>query len=221
METITFEILNSTFSEARISPYLKNGDNPSQVLAKYNANIMLSEAMIPTLHYLEICLRNRIDQTLKKHYNADWLIKPLQNLMISEQDTKKINEILAKLQKENKRTTMNNDIVAQMSFGFWCSFFHKRYDPIIWHRKDTFKIIFPNLLRINRKRSYIESKILKIKTIRNRIAHHEPVWNNKILIWDAYSMCYELIEAMSYDAIKMLKPVDRFPQIYKSIYPLL
>ncbi len=219
METVTFEILNSTFSEARISPYLKNGDTPKQVLAKYNANIMLSEAMIPTLHYLEICLRNRIDQVLRKYYSPNWLMNPSHNLIIPEQDTKKINEIIAKVQRENKRNASHDDIVAQMTFGFWCSFFHRRYDPIIWHRKDTFKIIFPNLPRINRKRSYIEGKILKIKEVRNRIAHHEPVWNRKISILNAHSMCYELIEAMSSDAIKMLKMIDKFPYVYESIHP--
>jgi abortive infection bacteriophage resistance protein len=104
-----------------------------------------------------------------------------------------------------------------MTFGFWCSFFHKKYDPIIWHRKDTFKIIFPNLPRINRKRSYIEGKILKIKEIRNRIAHHEPVWNRKISILNAHIMCHELIEAISFDAINMLRMIDRFPKIYESI----
>jgi hypothetical protein len=103
VKTVTCEILNSIFSKARLSPYLKNGDSPNQVLEKYNANIILSEAMIPTLHYLEICLRNRIDQVLKKYYTTNWLMNPSHNLIIPEQDTKKINEIIAKIQRENKK----------------------------------------------------------------------------------------------------------------------
>jgi hypothetical protein len=110
---LTFEHLNAIFSKARISPYFQEGDDAHGALAKYNANITLSEAMIPTLHYFEICLRNRIDQIIKKYYTENW------------------------------------------------------------HRKDTIKIIFPNLPRIHRKRSYIEHKLLQIKEIRNRIAHHK------------------------------------------------
>lgn len=60
-----------------------------------------------------------------------------------------------------------------------------------------------------------------IKEIRNRIAHHEPVWNHKISILSAHRMCHELIEAMSYDAINMLKMIDKFPQVYESIHPTL
>jgi hypothetical protein len=215
---MTFQILYSIFSEARLSPYLKNGDNPAQVLSQYHANTMLSEAMIPTLHYLEVCLRNRLDQVLKQYYGPNWLMNPSHHAIIADQDSKKINEIFFKLQRENKREAVHDDIVAQMTFGFWCSFFHRKYDPMIWHRKNTFKTIFTHLPRIHRKRSYIETKILKIKNIRNRIAHHEPVWNRQISILSAHRMCYELIEAMSCDAINMLKMIDRFPEIYDGVH---
>lgn len=63
--------------------------------------------------------------------------------------------------------------------------------------------------------------MLQIKEVRNRIAHHEPIWNRKISILNAHSMCHELIKAMSYDAINMLKIIDRFPQVYRAIYPAL
>jgi len=216
MDNINFEVLSSIFSKARISPYASANSTANQILAKYHINIMLSEAMIPTLHYLEICLRNRINQVLQKYHSANWLMKSPSSLMISEQDIKKIEDVIFKLKRETKREPKHDDIVAQMTFGFWVSFFHRKYDPSIWHRKDTFKIIFPNLPRANRKRSYLEAKILKIKNIRNRIAHHEPVWNRKTSILDAHAMCHELIAAMSKEAIEMLRAIDRFPKIYQN-----
>ena len=215
MDHVTFDILNSTFSKARISPYFVNNASAEHVLAKYNANIVLSEAMIPTLHYFEICLRNRIDQVIKKCFTSDWLISPPHQLIISDQDIKKIEGIASKVRRENKREPLHDDIVAQMTFGFWCSFFHRKYDPAIWHRKDAVKIIFPNLPRANRKRTYIEARILAIKEIRNRIAHHEPVWNRKVSIIIAHTMCYELIQGMSKDAVEMLKTIDRFSAVYQ------
>lgn len=72
MKHATFEILNSTFSKPRISSYRTVGDNAEIVLAKYHTNIMLSEAMNPTLHYLKICLRNRIDHILKQYCSTNW-----------------------------------------------------------------------------------------------------------------------------------------------------
>jgi hypothetical protein len=218
VKIITFETLNSVFSTKRLSTYLVETNSSDQVLTKYNSNIMLSEAMIPTLHYLEICLRNRINQVLRRHYSSSWLMAPSNPQLISEKDVKKINEIISKIERGNKIEVAHDDVVAQMTFGFWSSFFHRKYDPLIWHRKDTFKIVFPNLSRIHRKRSYVEDRIIKIKMLRNRIAHHEPVWNLKTSILDINSMCYELIEAISYDAINMLKMIDRFPKVYASIF---
>ncbi len=217
MDQVAFSILNSTFSKARISPYLEKDDSAIQVLEKYHANISLSEAMHPTLHYFEVCLRNRIDQVIKKHYGADWLINYPRQLILSEQDIKKIESIASKVRRENKKEPVHDDIVAQMTFGFWCSFFHRKYDPAIWHRKDAVKMIFPNLPRVNRKRAYIENKILTIKEIRNRIAHHEPVWNRKISIIEAHTICHELIHAMSNDAVEMLKSIDRFSSVYQKL----
>lgn len=67
--------------------------------------------------------------------------------------------------------------------------------------------------RVNRKRSYIELRILKIKDIRNRIAHHEPIWNRKSLLISVHTYCLELLEAISHDATRMLQQIDRFPEL--------
>lgn len=151
MKRVTFESLDDIFSQSRVLPYLKKDDNAEGVIARYHANIALSEAMIPTLHYFEICLRNRIDQVIKKYYGQSWSIIRPSELMISDQDAKKMEEISSKVNKKNRRLAVHDDIVAQMTFGFWCSFFNRRYDPIIWHRKEAIKIMFPNLLVLKEK----------------------------------------------------------------------
>lgn len=219
MKNITFETLNEIFSKARISPYLKNEDNAEKVLFKYHLNIALSEAMIPILHYFEICFRNRVDQIINEYYSSNWLIDLPNSLLISDQDVKKIKEVISKIRRGNKGVCLHDDIVGQMTFGFWCSFFHRKYDPIIWHRKDAIKTMFPNLRRMHRKRSYLEDKIFKIKDIRNRIAHHEPIWDREVLLFEAYTMCHEFLQAMSQDAADMLKTIDRFPSVYSINFP--
>lgn len=217
MPNLDIKTLKEIFSEARIRPYIiNNADSTKKILERYNANILLSEATIPTLHYFEICLRNRIDKVIKEYFNQDWLLNIPTGLMISDQDIRKIEQIILKLQRRSKKIS-HDDVLAQMTFGFWFSFFHRKYDPILWHRKDAIKFIFPNLLRVNRKRSYLESRILVIKEIRNRIAHHEPLWNNKISIFEAHTICHEIINAMSIEALEMLKAIDRFPYVYQNL----
>lgn len=214
---MNFERLIVIFSEARISRYLNADDSMESVIEQYHANVQLSEAMIPTLHYFEICMRNKIDQMIKHHYSIDWLASPLSPLHLSESDITKIKHTTTKLRMERKADPSHDDIVAQMTFGFWRSFFHRKYDPIIWHRNGLIKSVFPHLLRSNRTRSYVEQKILKIKDIRNRIAHHEDVLMHKISIIDVHSMCYELISAMSLEALEMLKTIDRFPSVVNKL----
>lgn len=217
MDNISFDLLKYLFSESRISPYLQENNSATEVLNKYQINIILSEAMLPALHYFEICLRNRLNQLFCKKYGNDWLIHPPQELTISLEDLKKIEKILNRIRRETKRNPLHDDILAQMTFGFWCSFFHRKYDPILWHQKDSFITVFPNLSRINRKRSYIEHRILQIKDIRNRIAHHEPIWNKRSLLTSVHAHCLELIEAISQDAPRMLQQIDRFPKVNQNL----
>ena len=108
-----------------------------------------------------------------------------------------------------------NSPVAQMSFGFWSAYFHKRFDPVIWHKKNALETIFPHLLPPQRTRKLIQPKLLLVKDMRNRIAHHEPVWNTQPNIMNIHQICHELIAAMSPDAAEKLKQIDRLPQVWR------
>ncbi|MBX9787232.1 MAG: Abi family protein [Alphaproteobacteria bacterium] len=182
------------------------------VLNKYHRNIILSEAMIPVLHYFEILLRNRIDKVIKKYYGEDWLIHAPLPLINSSKDIKKISEIIDKFSREQRKFS-HDTVLSQMTFGFWCAFFHKRYDPLLWHRKNALKSIFPHLPKKNRTRGHIEQKLLKIKSIRNRIAHHEPVWNHPVSVDEVHQICCELIKAMSPNALDLLSKIDCFLEV--------
>lgn len=211
MAHLTIEHLISLFSKPRIYAYLEENDTPQMVLGKYHMNIILSEAMIPILHYFEILLRNQVDKVIRRYYGEDWLLKIPPTLMISDKDIKKISEIINKIKRERRSKLSHDNVLSQMTFGFWCAFFHKKYDPVLWHRKNALKSLFPYLPKCNRTRVYIEQKILKIKIIRNRIAHHEPVWNHRVSVDEVHKICCELIKAVSPDALDLLSEIDRFP----------
>jgi hypothetical protein len=213
MKQINFEDLNRIFSSARISSYRSKNDDLESVIAKYNENIIICEAILPTLNYFEVCLRNNIDRVIKLNYSDNWMINHHNNFYMSEQDIQKIRILADKFQREKKQVITHDDLVAQMNFGFWCSFFHRRYDPILWHQKNALKNMFPNLPKDRRKRSEIENNILNIKKVRNRIAHHETIFNKRDTVIYVYNICHELIGAMSTEALMMLKSIDRFSTI--------
>lgn len=220
MEHLSVEFLVSLFSKPRISKFLDETDSPHHLLNKYHRNIILSEAMIPVLHYLEILLRNQIDKVLRKHFGEEWLLSLPLKLMISYKDIKKISEIINKIKRENRSACLHDNILSQMTFGFWCSFFNKKYDPILWHRKDSFKTAFPYLPKSKRRRVFIERKLLNIKIIRNRIAHHEPVWNHEVSIDEVHKNCCEIIKFISPEALSLLSTIDRFPYVLEKTIDL-
>jgi len=174
--------------------------------------------MLPILHYFEICLRNRIDQLFKKNYASDWLINVPSELMLSQEDLRKIEKVILRLRRETNKEPTHDGIVPNMTFGFWRSFFNKKYDTVIWHRKNSITSVFPNLQHNHRRRFYIEHKLLNIKELRNRIAHHEPIWNQRNLVYLGYDACKELIHAISAEALVMLKAIDRFSLIEKNLF---
>jgi len=64
-----------------------------------------------------------------------------------------------------------------MSFAFWESMFTKRFDPGLW--ASQLMILFPNTpagAQYYSVRSDIYKSLCTLRKLRNRIAHHEPIF---------------------------------------------
>ena len=205
--------LLNVFSEVRMTPYYKTGEKFEQAFARYQWNIQLAEAMLPSLHYLEVALRNRLNTLIGTHYGQNWLIsRPI--VLLSAEQNKILDDMRDRYLREKRKEPSHDDLVARMGFGFWFAYFHKRFDPILWHRKKAMETVFPYIPSERRLRGHIQPKLGAIKDIRNRIAHHEPVWNMKPSLIDVHQICLELIAGMSPEAVKQLNQIDRLNQIY-------
>ncbi len=82
-------------------------------------------------------------------------------------------------------------VVAELKFVFWEKMFTARHDNRIWgpHIQD----VFPQAaeLTIAELRGKIFSDISEIRKLRNRIAHHEPIFNRNAQA--DYDKMFELI----------------------------
>lgn len=207
--------LTEALSRARLAPYYRQGDTFEQAYQRYVWNVRLSEAMLPALNYLEIILRNKVDKLICRHFGQNWLVTLPASLRLNDSDKDKITDTIERFTREYRRAPHHDDIIAQINFGFWCAFFHKRYDPILWHRKHAITDVFPALPREKRTRRTIEQMLFLIKKLRNRIAHHEPIWNMKPTVKEIHSECHALIGSMSPAALDTLLPIDRLPQLWE------
>ncbi|WP_177420368.1 Abi family protein [endosymbiont of Lamellibrachia barhami] len=65
-------------------------------------------------------------------------------------------------------------IIAELNFGFWSSMLDKCYEQVLWPQ--LIKTAFPYMPRKIRTRKVLSQQFHKIRQLRNRIFHHEPIW---------------------------------------------
>jgi Abi-like protein len=209
---IFFDELSIIFSEERLDGYLnhaKCNNSKTDALVAYSWNIELSQALYPALQILEITLRNSLHQTLSTNFNtAHWF----DLTFLHKREKKQIEQAKDDLKKEHKRIEAGH-IVAKLSFGFWTSLFDVRYEhgQILWPK--LLKPTFPYLSKSQRTRTYLSRELNRIRFLRNRIFHHEPIWHWKDLT-DQHASIINMTKGLSPAASKYLDIFDQFLSIY-------
>lgn len=144
----------------------------------YERNTAISEALYGVLQGVEVALRNAIHREMCQGKGPEWL----ETLKFEKSQDDKINEAKEALRKDRREQTPGA-MVAELSLGFWTSLTASVYEKKLWvpyiHKA------FPNAKKQKRpgeaknlhpiSRAEIFEHLDKIRMIRNRIAHHEPI----------------------------------------------
>ena len=85
--------LQQYFSPSRLAPYLLPGESMDVAFARYQWNLLLAEAMLPTLNYVEIGLRNALNRSISDLYGTDWLLTLPHKLGLSNDDIRDIRPV--------------------------------------------------------------------------------------------------------------------------------
>ena len=124
----------STISVERLLSF-KQDDNDTieSLIARYQDNIRISQALYPELSTLEITLRNAIDTMLRTCFSNTWLedeVKKQSILLDHEHD------LLLCAYNDVKQTYPNDftygKVIANLTFGFWTNLCSKKYNAKIW-----------------------------------------------------------------------------------------
>lgn len=164
--------LEKHFSAARLGRYrAARGGDEVKAAADYASNVLLSEAMLPMLNVLEIALRNGIHARLSKLYDrSDWWEAWIGNPAFGWQN-KEVDVAKAKLTRRHE--PLNADkVLAELTFGFWTSLFNVQFQSILW--KDL-RLVFARCPKPLRQRHNISAALNRIRDLRNRVFHHEPL----------------------------------------------
>jgi hypothetical protein len=163
-----------------LEAYREEGASDLETIANYFWNTELSEALYPSLQAFEIALRNSVHAALSAHFSdLYWFDRP--HLLLDWQV-----EAVAGARLELTRYKKPHEpgrIVAELHFGFWHSMFNRPYEEILWYANGAvlLEAVFPNLPRSLRTRKEVWKRIDRIRRLRNRVFHYEPIWKKRDL----------------------------------------
>lgn len=168
------EALERTLSLDRLSTYRAVMATPEMALHLYAWNTAVSAAFYGPLQALEVALRNAFHQALVPVYGLHWYDNPLAGL--TPVACARIAEAKQKLQ-DNRKPVTPPGVVAELSFGFWERLLsrgpggNRNYEVTLW--RPALHRAFPYA---RRPRTEVHRPLPGLRDLRNRIAHHEPIF---------------------------------------------
>ena len=196
-------------SEPRIHPYRRDYANSDwRACGAYAWNIALCESLYPALNGLEVALRNSIQHATAHEFDDEYWFDSL-SLKKSRDAVSKARNELAK--DRSSELISAGDLVARLNFGFWVGSFDSKYEQKLWPR--LLGPDFPNLPRKHRTRSTLAGRLHLIRHLRNRVFHHEPVWNRTNLN-EQHGQVVETIGWIDHEMRQFVEMLDRFPETY-------
>ena len=170
-------------------------DEQSKVLFYLEIQSIYSHFFIP-MQTLEIVLRNRIHHFQSVHWGtSNWFKKLIAqdyatNSTKSTFGTAKSN-IIKDLEDKGivDRALYPTEFVSKLTFGFWVELLQLEYRSTPFWQYNGQKV-FPNKQKV--KLGEIYDLLLRIKGVRNRLYHYEPLWDTTKVFKDTADFCSTL-----------------------------
>ncbi|MGA9671843.1 MAG: HAD hydrolase-like protein, partial [Terracidiphilus sp.] len=179
-------LLEKYISSERLAAYVAYARGDKWVAVRlYERNTEFSEALYGVIQALEVTLRNAIHNLLSEQLGgAEWY----ETFNLAESERKALEEAKKKVFDRPAALTPGR-VIAELTFAFWGRLFSESYDKTLW--VPHLRKIFPQNLQNNRH--LIRGRLLQLKTLRNRIAHHERLMCGRQHLRQDYTNILETI----------------------------
>lgn len=196
-------------SPERLAAYYTQARGDKWVAIRlYERNTELSEALYGVLQGLEVTLRNAIHNVLTERIgSACWYDK----ISLEDSEKQSLYDAKKKISERNVPETPGR-VIAELTFAFWVRLTTGSYEKALW--VPYLRRIFP----IRLQRSKIHGRLVELKTLRNRIAHHERILWKRDLEED-YRKLLETIGWLSEDVREWVKKTNCFPERFAKGIP--
>lgn len=201
--------LKDALSRERLAKYSYNANIQysfldEYIFKRYKFNMELSSELNKAIHIFEVVLRNAVVREWNSLNSCnDW---PMNKVGIST--AKKYEDMFRDIDKAiyrtKKRNPNNGDVISCLMLGFWKKMLSSKFDV---QNVRIVKKIFPNKVSWKPKLvdeiGDIHKKIELIWKLRNRVAHHEPIFHLRD-IKENYDLILEMIEMIDRDSLFLL-----------------
>jgi hypothetical protein len=207
------EWMKRYFSKARLKPYLRAaGGDPRAAMRLYRWNVEASAALYTPLQCVELAVRNSLHDCLVTKYGRHdwWEVAPLDRgghdlVVTARKKCEDKEKKRAKEQKRRKRPVTVDDVVTELTFGFWTTLLVSRYDRVFW--VPTLHKAFPHVGR----RDDLYDDLWAVVRLRNRVMHHEPIHGEGLAA--DHARIYRVLDALDPDLSKGVRAMDQFPSV--------
>lgn len=197
--------------------YARYSDNDTLSIEEatrlYIWNLSVSQALIPFLHFWEIGLRNRLSAFFTYKYGKDWIYndnKIIRNLPVNIRSILIESRCRQQANLGHGTKPSQNAIIADTSAAFWALQFQERHFYHNW--KYNLRRVFPYIDRI--EQTDVNRICQLALTLRNRIAHHEPIYRLDLTTQKAE--IYWLIAAMCPDTAALAARTSDFDAVFSA-----
>jgi hypothetical protein len=167
------------------------------------------------LQNLEVGLRNRLHAALtKKLKTAEWYKDHFNKFDEGEQKSIKA---AGRTLLESGKPFKPKNMIPLLQLAFWHGLFYPFYekDELLWNQ--CLEEVFPNMTNAERTRKKLLERLDVIKTLRNRVFHHEPIWNLSDLE-QQHKDLLEMIGWLDPQLLLFTRMNDRFPSVCRAGY---
>ncbi len=189
-QVVTLRAIQRALSSTRLARYRGTdaGEADVEVVARYLWNMALQATLVPALHVAELTIRNAVFDASATVANTRgrpfaeitcWLdTRPSLLFRNEEQAVEEAKDHL----RANSRSMTPGHLVSKLSFGFWVNLLNASYEQ----GRQTGPALWPAGLRAfhgvptgERSRSALRMRFDNVRRSRNRVFHHEPLWDRR------------------------------------------